>query len=148
MEDNVTVMDTKDVSWMDKDTEEDAPRVKTISSRQRPRVRQQDLDPLEMDGTMGPPFGKPTEQLNASSKQWYAQENKSRNAGTSRSVGGSAITGHTKAKPKTGTGSVRKGPLGKKSASASASSSTVGNKPVKAERSMLSAIADKSRHFA
>lgn len=87
-------------------------------------------------------FGKPADQLSTSSKQWFAQENKSRNAGTSRSVGGSAITGHARAKPKNGTTAGR-GPVKAGTAAASAAPS----RAVKPERSLLSAIADKSRNF-
>ena len=84
--------------------------------------------------------------MNVSSKQWFAQENRSRNAGTSRSVGGSAITGHAKAKSKTGTISSRKESLA--SIRQDPTSSTTGNKGVKPAPSMLSVITDKSRHFA
>jgi len=139
-------MDPTDVSWVDEDQDE-VPQVKTINSRQRPRGRLQDLDSSELDGTLGTAFRKSTEQINASSKQWFVQENRSRNAGTSRSVGGSAVTGHAKAKPKTGSLPSRKGSL--MSNLHGGKAPTTENKgSVKPAPSMLSVITDKSRHFA
>ncbi|KAH9482945.1 hypothetical protein JR316_0005045 [Psilocybe cubensis] len=142
-------VDPGDVSWLDQDEEEETPRVKTVNSRVRPRARLQGTsEQSELDG-MGAAFRKPANPSTSnSSKQWYAQEHKSRNAGTSRSVGGSAITGHAKAKPKTGTSTVRAGSIAKR-AGASSSSTSTGSRSVKAAPSMLSAaISDKSRHFA
>jgi len=78
--------------------------------------------------------------MSITNKQWFAQESKTRYGGTARSVGGSAITGHAKAK--TGvTGPARKGALG-----AAGSTATVG-KPVKASATMLSVLNDKSDKF-
>jgi len=140
------VMDPTDVSWVGEDQEE-VPQVKTVNFRQRSRGHFQELDSSELDGAMGAAFRKSAEQINASSKQWFAQEIRSRNAGTSRSVGGSAITGHTRAKSKTGALPSRKGSL--MSNSRGGDSSITGNKSgVKAANSMLSVITDKSRHFA
>ncbi|PPR03845.1 hypothetical protein CVT26_000843 [Gymnopilus dilepis] len=133
-------MDPTDVSWIEQEYEEDLPRVKTVSTtKARPRVQ----DPEQMDlAGMGVVFRKSANGMGHLSKQWY-EENKMRNAGMSRSVGGSAITGHAKAKSKTGTG---RGPLATKSASAS-TSWTATNKP-RAAPSVLSVISDKSQHFA
>ncbi|KIM45915.1 hypothetical protein M413DRAFT_297297 [Hebeloma cylindrosporum] len=135
-------MDPEDVSWVEDDQKEEITQLKTVNSRQRPRGRLQDSDTSELDGTMGA-FRRSGDQINVSSKQWLAQENRSRNAGTSRSVGGSAITGHAKAKSKTGAISSRKG-----TSAQDPPSSTTGNKGVKSAPSMLSVITDKSRHFA
>ncbi|KDR83459.1 hypothetical protein GALMADRAFT_219286 [Galerina marginata CBS 339.88] len=139
-------MDPRDVTWVDQDDEEEAPRVKTVNARQRHRGRAQDLDQSEMD-VLGAAFRKPVNAMTDSSKQWFVQENKSRNAGTSRSVGGSAITGHAKAKSKTGNGTVRKSSLATKSAPTSNTASASGNKAVRPAQSALSVIADKSQHF-
>ncbi|KAF4619463.1 hypothetical protein D9613_005412 [Agrocybe pediades] len=135
-------MDPTDVSWLDNDEEEEVPRVKTVNIRQRRAGRAQDTEQMEMEA-MGPAFRKPVNPVGQSSKQWFAQETKSRNAGTSRSVGGSAITGHAKAKAKTNGGSLRKGSL----PSSASSASTGGSKPVKAAASAISIISDKRRHF-
>ncbi|KAF9482017.1 hypothetical protein BDN70DRAFT_487886 [Pholiota conissans] len=134
-------LDPLDVSWLDKDTEDDAPRVKTVRSRQRVPVPQHDMDPLEVDGSLLH-FCKPADKANAFSKQWCAQETKSRNAGTSRSVGGSAITGHARSKARTDSGSVHKGPMKK-----AESASTTSSRSLKPERSALSSLTDKSGLF-
>jgi len=70
-------------------------------------------------------------------KSWLVHETKSRNAGTSRSVGGSAVTGHTKPKIRT-----REGP----------SSRTVpgagGSREVKPAQSMLGVMNSRTDRFS
>ncbi|KAF8165077.1 hypothetical protein B0H34DRAFT_687709 [Crassisporium funariophilum] len=139
-------MDVGNVSWIDAADEDDHPRVKAIITRQNPKARSRVFDVSEMDESMGPAFRTTATRMTASNKQWFAQEHKSRNAGNSRSVGGSAVTGHTKSKPKTASGSMSKASLASGQSTSSASSVT--SKQVKPAASMLSVIADKSRHFA
>ena len=44
-------MDPTDVSWVDKDEEEETPRVKTVNTRQRRAGQQQDTEQMEMVST-------------------------------------------------------------------------------------------------
>ncbi|KAJ3514879.1 hypothetical protein NLJ89_g2100 [Agrocybe chaxingu] len=136
-------MKPEDVSWIDTE-KDDVPHIKTVSRKQRPSTtKASHTDLMEMDGTMGPAFRKSAINMNEGNRQWCAQENRSRNAGTSRSVGGSAITGHAKAKSRTGSAA-----HGDKGAVAGASSSASTSRPVKTAASMISVIADKRSHFA
>ncbi|CAA7260269.1 unnamed protein product [Cyclocybe aegerita] len=139
----VEPIETEDVSWVDPEND-DITRIKTVSRKQRPSARANNANWTEMDGAMGPAFRKSATNVNESHRQWWAQENRLRNAGTSRSVGGSAITGHAKAKSKTGsTAPGFKGALG-----GGASSSAPTSRPMKTAASMLSVIADKRSNFA
>lgn len=98
---------------------------------------------INRDGfRQGPAFRKSVPSTTGFNKR-FLQENKSRNTGTSRSVGGSAVTGHTKNKLKTGAPS--KASLSARSSSVSTSNV---NRQVKPAESMLSVIADKRHHFA
>lgn len=45
-------MDPEDVSWLDNDADDDAPQVKTVRTRKVPRISQQDVGGLDMDGAM------------------------------------------------------------------------------------------------
>lgn len=77
--------------------------------------------------------------MTEANKQWYKQEYKSRNAGTSRSVGASAVTGHAKAK------SGRTNARGKQR---HGEGESVGKqRPVKTAKSMLSVVANKDQMF-
>jgi len=106
-------------------------------------VRSQNPEQLEVDESLGPAFRKSASSITGSNKR-FVQENKSRNMGTSRSVGGSAVTGHTKKQVKTG-------PPSKASLVArpvNPASTSIVNRQVKPAESMLSVIADKRQHFA
>ncbi|KAF8803773.1 hypothetical protein BYT27DRAFT_7302755 [Phlegmacium glaucopus] len=132
-------MDTNDISWLDLQ-EEEQPRVKTLNTFKRYMAQSQNLEQSEVEESLGPAFRKSVPSATGLNKR-FVRENKSRNTGTSRSVGGSAVTGHTKNKSKTGAPSkVVRG-------TNSSSTSTV-NRQVKPAESMLSVIADKSHHFA
>lgn len=45
-------MDPEDVSWLDKDAEDNAPQIKTVRMQKVPRISQHDVDGLDMDGAM------------------------------------------------------------------------------------------------
>lgn len=48
-----TGIDPEDVSWVDKDAEDDAPSIiKTVRARRPQRISQQDVDAMDMDGAM------------------------------------------------------------------------------------------------
>ncbi|KAF9534984.1 hypothetical protein CPB83DRAFT_901899 [Crepidotus variabilis] len=133
-------MDPRDVSWLDDDDDMEAgPRVKQVNTRQRPVPRQDTMDASEF----GPAFRQSTVPASASSRQWFVQESKSRNGGTARSVGRSAVTGQAKAKP----GVARGGPTRKATGAASNASGGV-TKPIRAASSVLSVLGDKSGSFA
>lgn len=74
----------------------------------------------------------------------WARGQSSGNQGTGRSVGGAAITGHTKAKVKTGGGSLRTSQM-----ATGSQSSLTESVPRKLEkgRSMLSVVSDRSGRF-
>jgi len=69
-------------------------------------------------------------------KSWLVHETKSRNAGTSRSVGGSAVTGHTKPKIRTREGPSRTG------------TGAGGSRGVKPAQSMLGVMNSRTDKFS
>lgn len=73
--------------------------------------------------------------------KWASGEKNFRNIGTGRSTGGAAVTGHKK-QVKSGAGSLRSLPGGKKESAA-----VIPRKPVRTP-SMLSVVSDKSSRFA
>jgi mediator of replication checkpoint protein 1 len=78
-------------------------------------------------------------------QSWATVENKSRNVGTGRSAVGAAVTGHNKAKVKTGGGSLRSGQLAATSSAFSGPSHP--RKLLRAVPSVLAGVADRSARF-
>jgi len=74
----------------------------------------------------------------------WARGQGSGNQGTGRSAVGAAITGHAKAKVKTGGGSLRTGQVATGSQSMSSASAP---RKVEKGRSMLSVVSDRSSRF-
>ncbi|PPR02493.1 hypothetical protein CVT24_002042 [Panaeolus cyanescens] len=162
-----SVQDMEDVSWIDEREEEkeksSMPKVKRVSGVKKPApagkkgpslLGADSLDDIELDAGLGPSFLKPSVDGNSISKtgkRWLAAESsKARMGGTSRSVGGSAITGHAKTTAKGSKDSGAASSGGRKGflvpVEGRASTSTKDNR-LKTAPSLLAAITDKSRNF-
>jgi mediator of replication checkpoint protein 1 len=81
-------------------------------------------------------------------QHWAKTEGRSRNAGTTgRSVGGAAVTGHGRAKVKTGGGSLRSGSMAS-AASTDSGGASEQRRPVKTAPSVLAGVAaERSARF-
>ena len=164
-------MDLNDVSWIDPDRSdgEGSVRVKPVDihlRRNQARSQRKGIDNMDFDSSFdvsirsisvvhgsnhkvhqAPKSVILPETTKASMQSWAKTEVRSRNAGTTgRSVGGAAVTGHVRAKVKTGGGSLRH-------SSASAALTDSGRaseqrRPVKSMPSLLAGVAaDRTTRF-
>ncbi|OJA13418.1 hypothetical protein AZE42_05784 [Rhizopogon vesiculosus] len=135
-------LDPEDISWIDRAEEENdnIVPVKVMTERSRktyakgPALSQTDFGPERPNRTME------NDQEKIKLRSW-ARGQGSGNQGTGRSAVGAAITGHAKAKVKTGGGSLRTG-----QAAGSKSTLTESRKLEKGP-SMLSVVSDRSSRF-
>jgi hypothetical protein len=164
-------VDPHDVSWIDLDASdgEGSVRVKPIDLhlRKQVRPRRREMDNGDLDSSFdvsilryipvrrsdyevqqAPKLVTLPEKNMARMQSWAKIEGRSRNAGTTgRSVGGAAVTGHGRAKVKTGGGSLRNSSTAS-AASTDSSRSFEQRRPVKPIPSLLAGVAaDRSTRF-
>jgi mediator of replication checkpoint protein 1 len=163
-------VDPHDVSWIDLDASdgEGSVRVKPIDLhlRKQVRPRRRETDNGDLDSSFdvsilryipvrrsdhevqqAPKLVTLPEKNMARMQSWAKIEGRSRNAGTGRSVGGAAVTGHGRAKVKTGGGSLRNSSTAS-AASTDSSRAFEQRRPVKAMPSLLAGVAaDRSTRF-
>ncbi|KAF8897205.1 hypothetical protein BD779DRAFT_1489499 [Infundibulicybe gibba] len=142
-------LDPNDVSWIDNGSEDESSlRVKSVPTAIRKTHPHRGVNTVdtEFDGTTELRKSTVEKECERNRMQsWARGERRSRNAGTGRSVGGAAVTGHGRAKLKTGGGSLRN-----PSAANPASSDQVpsqSRRPLKATPSVLAGVADRSARF-
>ncbi|KAG2148095.1 MRC1-like domain-containing protein [Suillus clintonianus] len=139
-------LDPEDISWIDRadDENDENVAVKVMTERssnapaKRPTVTHSDF------GLERPNRIFENDQEKTKLRSW-ARGQGGGNQGTGRSAVGAAITGHAKAKVKTGGGSLR-------TAQAATGSNSISSAPVPRKlekgRSMLSSVSDRSSRFA
>ncbi|KAG0699868.1 MRC1-like domain-containing protein [Suillus ampliporus] len=139
-------LDPEDTSWIDRADEEndDNVAVKVMTERSSKPPAQRPAQSHTDFGLERPNRILENDQERTKLRSW-ARGQGGGNQGTGRSAVGAAITGHAKAKVKTGGGSLR-------TAQAAAGSNPVSNMPVPRKlekgRSMLSSVSDRSSRFA